>query len=114
MSLPMSKAGRNGAGMISHGAIGDFNHRQWAASGLETGRARVDLEKCQMNTVEERIEALEMRLAYQEKTIGELNDVITSQWKKIEALERQLKRFGEELEARESGDAPANEKPPQY
>lgn len=62
-----------------------------------------------------RIEALETRVAHHEKTIGELNDVITAQWKQLEALERQLRRFGEELADMSAGDGPAaNQKPPHY
>jgi SlyX protein len=58
---------------------------------------------------------LELRVAHQEKIIGELNEVVTAQWKKIEALERQLRRLGEEMQAIGSADAPpANQKPPHY
>jgi SlyX protein len=60
-----------------------------------------------------RIDELEIRLAHQEKTIGELNEVITSQWKKIETLERQLRRLDEELQALDV-EAPPNQKPPHY
>jgi SlyX protein len=68
-----------------------------------------------MNVVEKRIEELEARLAHQEKNIGDLNDVITAQWKKIDALERQLQRFSEELADMDAGEAPAaNQKPPHY
>jgi SlyX protein len=68
-----------------------------------------------MTTTETRIDELEMRVAHQDKTIAELNDVITEQWKKMEAIERQLRRFGEELEALESNEGPtANQKPPHY
>jgi SlyX protein len=61
-----------------------------------------------------RIDALEMRIAHQDKVIADLNDVITDQWKKLSAMERQLQRFGEELEALESMEAPGNQKPPHY
>ena len=64
--------------------------------------------------IEQRMNELEMRVAHQEKTIAELNDVITAQWKKMETLERKLQRFGEELEALDSAEAPANQKPPHY
>jgi SlyX protein len=68
-----------------------------------------------MGELEKRIDELEMRAAHQDKTIAELNDVITAQWKKMELMERQLRRLGEELEAMESGEAPAaNQKPPHY
>jgi SlyX protein len=68
-----------------------------------------------MMTIENRMDELEMRVAHQEKTIGDLNDVITGQWKRMEALERQLRRLGEELAALDEGGAPpANQKPPHY
>ncbi len=68
-----------------------------------------------MTTTEQRIDELEMRVAHQDKTIGELNDVITAQWKKLETLERHLRRLGEELEAMDGSDGPAaNQKPPHY
>jgi SlyX protein len=68
-----------------------------------------------MTTVETRIDELEMRIAHQDKTIADLNEVITAQWKKMEMLERQLQRFGDELEALDLNEAPAaNQKPPHY
>ena len=54
-----------------------------------------------------RIEALETRLAHQDRIIGELNDVITTQWRKIDACERQIARLREEFES----SAPAREGP---
>jgi SlyX protein len=67
-----------------------------------------------MESIDKRLEELEMRLAYQEKTISDLDDVITAQWKKIEALERQLLRLDEELRDIDSLEAPPNQKPPHY
>ena len=67
-----------------------------------------------MTTTDTRINDLEIRMAHQDQTIADLNEVITAQWKKLDALERQLKRLGEELESMESGDAPTNQKPPHY
>ncbi len=67
-----------------------------------------------MAKIENRIDELEIRIAHQDRTIADLSDMLTAQWKKIELLERQLRRLGEELEAMESGDAPANQKPPHY
>ena len=45
-----------------------------------------------------RIDALEMRFADQDRMLGELNEVITSQWRKIDALERELARLKDELQ----------------
>jgi SlyX protein len=68
-----------------------------------------------MKNSDQRIDELEMRIAHQDKAIADLNDVVTLQWKKLEAMERQLRRFGEELEAQQSSEAPAaNQKPPHY
>jgi uncharacterized coiled-coil protein SlyX len=67
-----------------------------------------------VKTIEKRIDELEMRLSHQQKEIAELNDVITEQWKKTETLERQVRRFGEELQALGPIDAPVNQKPPHY
>jgi SlyX protein len=68
-----------------------------------------------MKNPDQRIDELEMRIAHQDKAIADLNDVVTSQWKKLEAMERQLRRLGEELEAQQSSEAPAaNQKPPHY
>ena len=65
-----------------------------------------------MPSLENRIDELEMRLSHQEKTIAELNDVITAQWQKTDKLERQLQRFAEELESLESNAASTNQKTP--
>jgi len=43
-----------------------------------------------------RLDALEMRIAHQDRVIGELNDVVTAQWRKIDLLERQIARLTEE------------------
>jgi SlyX protein len=68
-----------------------------------------------MTNTENRLDEMEIRIAHQDKTIVELNDVILAQWKKLEMLERQLRRLGEELESMESGEGPsANQKPPHY
>jgi SlyX protein len=68
-----------------------------------------------MTKLELRIDELEIRVMHQDKTIADLNDMITAQWKQLEVMERQLRRLGEELEAMETGDAPAaNQKPPHY
>ena len=63
----------------------------------------------------ERIDALELRLAYQDQTIEQLNETITAQWKQIDALTRQLSALTERLhEAEASVPAPGNERPPHY
>ena len=67
-----------------------------------------------MDIVLVRLEELETRVAHQDRTIAELNDVITAQWRKLEAIEFQLRRLGEEMQSMHDGDAPTNQKPPHY
>ena len=63
----------------------------------------------------ERIDALEMRLTYQDVTIETLNQTITEQWKQIDALTRQVAELKERLqEAERHAPGPANEPPPHY
>jgi Uncharacterized protein conserved in bacteria len=63
----------------------------------------------------ERIDALEMRVAYQDDTIETLNQTITAQWLKIDALTRQIAELRERLQDAEgNATGPANEPPPHY
>ncbi|MET0219445.1 MAG: SlyX family protein [Tardiphaga sp.] len=63
----------------------------------------------------DRIEAMEIRLTYQDETIETLNATITAQWKQIDALTRQVAALGERLsEAETNSGAPRNEPPPHY
>ena len=64
----------------------------------------------------ERIEALEVRVAYQEQAIEDLNAVITDQWKVIETLQRKLARLEEDLAEAEIAARAAGtvERPPPH
>jgi uncharacterized coiled-coil protein SlyX len=67
------------------------------------------------NTLSERIDALEARIAYQDDTIETLNETITQQWKQIDALTRQIAALNDRLQEAESrSPGPANERPPHY
>jgi SlyX protein len=61
-----------------------------------------------------RLDALEIRIAHQDKSIDELNDVIAAQWRKIDMLERRLAQLREEIQnigsTREAPEPP----PPHY
>ena len=48
-------------------------------------------------SVDSRLEALEMRIAHQDKTIADLNEVITAQWRTIDALQRHVGELREEF-----------------
>lgn len=65
---------------------------------------------------EARIIALEETVAYQAKTIEELSDQLTEQWKVVEQTRAKLDRLTERFLSLEeqSLDAPAITKPPHY
>ena len=67
---------------------------------------------------EERLTEIEIKLAYQEKIIKDLNDVICDQQKEIEKLgsicEKLIKIVKENGLTVPIIDAPADEKPPHY
>jgi len=64
-----------------------------------------------------RIEALEVRIAHQERIIEDLNKSVTDQWQQIDALARQIERMADRLRRLEdnapSSDAP-EPPPPHY
>ena len=64
-------------------------------------------------TLSERIDALEMRLTFQDESIETLNQTITAQWKRIDALTRQVAALNDRLQE-SSEPGPANERPPHY
>ena len=67
------------------------------------------------NTLGKRIDALEIRLAFQDETIEALNNTITAQWLKIDALTRRLESLSERLQEAEANTPGAsNEPPPHY
>jgi SlyX protein len=67
---------------------------------------------------EERLVEIETKIAFQEKTIQDLNDVLCEQQQEIERLgstcDALVKRVKELSEFTPGMDAPANEKPPHY
>jgi SlyX protein len=68
-----------------------------------------------VDALNERIDALEMRLTYQDVTIETLNQTITAQWVEIDRLTRQVAELKERLqEAERNAPGPANEPPPHY
>jgi SlyX protein len=69
----------------------------------------------ELKALSERIDLLETRLAFQDATIETLNETITEQWLKIDALTRQLASLNERLQEAESrAPGAANEPPPHY
>ena len=67
---------------------------------------------------EERLVEIETKIAYQEKALKDLNDVLYEQQQEIDRLgticKALLSRIKELSEMAPGIDAPANEKPPHY
>jgi len=69
------------------------------------------------NDAAARIDALEIRIAYQDQTIEELNAALASQWQEIDRLRREMKLLESEMReamAATPGDAAAEPPPPHY
>ena len=69
----------------------------------------------EIQSLSERIDTMETRIAYQDDTIETLNQTITAQWKQIDVLTRKIAELGERLqEAEAHAPGAANERPPHY
>jgi SlyX protein len=70
-----------------------------------------------MSDLEARVEALEVRVAYQDQMIEDLNQTVIDQWKKIDALRRQLNELldrVQEVEDNAGGPSAPEPPPPHY
>jgi SlyX protein len=62
---------------------------------------------------DDRLENLEIKLAFQEKAIKDLNDVLYDQQKEIDRLTSMVNTLMKESAGRDT-QGPANEQPPHY
>jgi uncharacterized coiled-coil protein SlyX len=63
---------------------------------------------------EESLEQVQSKIAYLERSIAELSDVVFQQHKEIQALEAKLKAIKERLEDTSIDRATMHERPPHY
>jgi SlyX protein len=63
-----------------------------------------------------RIDALEIRIAHQDRMIEDLNQTITQQWKDIDRLKREVARLADRMANAEHalGPDPGEEPPPPH
>lgn len=59
-----------------------------------------------------RLEALEIRVAYQDQVIEDLNQTVIDQWKKLDALRRQLNELLDRVQEVEDTASPRAPEPP--
>jgi SlyX protein len=67
--------------------------------------------------VEDRFISVETKLSYQEKTIAELNEVVTTQHRQITELERRVRALEAQAQTGETEPGrrdPGDERPPHY
>ena len=62
--------------------------------------------------MDDRLETLEVKVAFQEHTIAQLDEVVRELAEKVEVLQEQLRSLREEYNANQP--APIDEKPPHY
>jgi SlyX protein len=62
----------------------------------------------------ERVEDLEVKLAFQDKLIRELDALVRTFGDRLDAAEREIKKLEEGLRSPEPVLGPANEPPPHY
>jgi SlyX protein len=70
-----------------------------------------------MSDLEARIEALEVRVAYQDQVIEDLNQTVIAQWKLIDSLKRQFNELldrVQEVEDNAGGPSAPEPPPPHY
>lgn len=68
-----------------------------------------------VQSLSHRIDALEARLTFQDATIETLNETVTTQWREIDALKRQIANLSERLhEAEANAPGHTDEPPPHY
>ena len=65
-------------------------------------------------SLSDRVDALETRLTFQDETIETLNQTITAQWLKIDALTRQVVALSERLEQAQAQAPGATDEPPPH
>ena len=63
---------------------------------------------------DQRIDALETRIAFQDQTIEDLNAALTEQWKVIDLLTKKLAMLEEQVRSGSFIADPATERPPPH
>ena len=61
-----------------------------------------------------RIEALESRIAHQDRVIDDLNVTVTAQWQEIDGLKRQIARLGDQMQDVQARVPEGPEPPPPH
>jgi SlyX protein len=68
----------------------------------------------QSDPIEARFVALETKVAYQDKLIAELNEVVVERTRELDVLKRRLQILERSLRESQEEPGPALERPPHY
>ena len=71
-----------------------------------------DSQSTQDHAIDERFLTLETKVLYQERTVDELNEIVTRQQDQIDQLLAETKRLRKIIEAGQEGGIEAKEEPP--
>jgi SlyX protein len=67
-----------------------------------------------MSDLATRLAELELRIAEQDRVIADLNEMVVSQWRKIDNLERRFGELREEFDTAAAARSDAPEPPPPH
>lgn len=67
-----------------------------------------------LRSMEERIVELEVRIAFQDKLLADLDEVVRANARRIETLERELHELKEAIAENPAPVGPIDEEPPHY
>ena len=67
------------------------------------------------DTTSNRIDTLEAVIAEQQRTIDDLNEMITKQWDELNAMKREVSKLVDQvMDIEQNGVAPTDQKPPHF
>ena len=62
----------------------------------------------------EKLESIEIIIAHHDKIISEMNEVILSQWKKLDVVEKKLMQLYEVIKSMNDDQEMSDQRPPHY
>ena len=62
----------------------------------------------------EKLESMEVIIAHHDKIMSDMNEVILSQWKRIDAVEKKLLQLHEDINCMNGGQELRDQRPPHY
>ena len=64
--------------------------------------------------IKEKLESIEIIIAHHDKIISEMNDVILTQWKKLDVVEKKLMQLHEDIKSMNDNQEMIDQRPPHY